>query len=518
MRSVMRVVSKIVTIAPLFLTLAFAPITTLAQSQGSPADWTEFLRDNMQRWNPYETVLGVNNIGKVGLKWSSPYSLASDSPAVADGVVYFGSSDAKVYALDANTGAKVWSYGPGGAFVEPWSSPAVANGIVYIGSYNGKLYALDASTGAQLWSYTTGFVIQAPPAVGNGVVYVGSEDGNLYALNGTTGALVWSYPTGQITQGPAVLNGVVYVGASGPVYALNASTGAKLWSYDTGDSMVFSPAVANGVVYVGTLNFSTGSGSLYALNATTGAKLWSYLTGPIVSAPAVANGIVYVGNSSGGPEAPAPYIYAFNASTGALLWKYAHGGFGSSSPAVANGVVYCAGVALNASTGALLWQSNWGSSPVVVNGTLYAGAGNEFNAFSPGGAIADLFLRIRPTVESVHPGDSITYAFPVWNLGPGNADYEVLNTQVPEGTTFDHIRISGTPGLGTCSTPSFGGTGQIVCHENSAMAPNTTWTVRLTVRVTAPSGSVITESATTTEDTPDPDLANNTATVSIPAE
>ena len=126
-------------------------------------------------------------------------------------------------------------------------------------------------------------------------------------------------------------------------------------------------------------------------------------------------------------------------------------------------------------------------------------------AFALGAAAtADLYLRIQPTPDTVHQGDLLTYAFPVWNLGPDNAVHEVLNTQVPAGTTFDYIRISGTPGLGTCTTPPYQGTGEIVCHENSAMAPNTTWTVRLIVKVTAPSGTVITESATTTEDTPDP--------------
>jgi hypothetical protein len=121
---------------------------------------------------------------------------------------------------------------------------------------------------------------------------------------------------------------------------------------------------------------------------------------------------------------------------------------------------------------------------------------------------------VQPSTTTVHQGDLITYAFPIWDLGPGNAVHEVLNTQVPEGTTFDYIRISGTPGLGTCTTPPYQGTGQIVCHENSSMAPNTTWTVRLTVKVTAPSGTVITENAATLADTPDPNLANNTATVS----
>ena len=129
---------------------------------------------------------------------------------------------------------------------------------------------------------------------------------------------------------------------------------------------------------------------------------------------------------------------------------------------------------------------------------------------------ADLFLRIRPSATTVHQGDLLTFAFPVWNLGPNVAEGEVLaNLQVPAGTTFDYVRISGTLGLGTCTHPPYGGTGQIVCHEGDGMAPNTTWTVRLTVKVTAPSGSTITESAATLADTPDPNLANNMATATV---
>jgi len=130
--------------------------------------------------------------------------------------------------------------------------------------------------------------------------------------------------------------------------------------------------------------------------------------------------------------------------------------------------------------------------------------------------LSDLFLRIVPSTTTIHQGDLLTYAFPVWNLGPGVAEGEVLsNLQVPAGTTFDYLRISGTPGLGTCTHPPYGKTGQIVCHEGDGMAPNTTWTVRLTVKVTAPAGTVITESAATLADTTDPNLANNTATVSV---
>ena len=84
------------------------------------------------------------------------------SPAVANGVVYFGSDDNNVYALNANTGAKLWSYATGSLAVA--SSPAVANGVVYVGSDDHNVYALNASTGAKLWSYTTGAAwIPRPP-------------------------------------------------------------------------------------------------------------------------------------------------------------------------------------------------------------------------------------------------------------------------------------------------------------------------------------------------------------------
>jgi len=520
-----RIVSLMLTVAPLWLMLATANTSAHAQtSNPSPADWTQFHRDNMQRWNPYETTLSVNNVSTIQLKWRSIFgNFAQSSPAVVDGVVYVGPDNGSVYALNADTGDQLWSYNTGVQF----DSPAVANGVVYVGSSNGNLYALNASTGAKLWSYATGDQVYSSPAVANGVVYFGSFDHNVYALNATTGVKLWSYDTGgQIDSSPAVANGVVYIGSSVNLYALNAGTGAKLWSYATGGSVLSSPAVANGVVYVGSFD-----GNVYALNANTGAKLWSYVTGAMVeSSPAVANGVVYIGND-------ATKVYALNAGTGAKLWSFtgvASGPFGSfSSPAVANGVVYVGSYgtgtfyALNASTGTNLWSiysGAWSFQPTIVDGVLYIHSGN--NSDNPGSIVGGVFayalapganlrLLAEPAPTTVHQGDLLTFAFPVWNLGPESAVHEVLNTQVPAGTTFDYIRISGTPGIGTCTTPSYQGTGQIVCHENAAMAPNTTWTVRLTVKVTAAAGTVITESAATLADTPDPNMANNMATVSV---
>ena len=164
------------------------------QAVSSRSDWTQFHRTNMKRMNPYENVLNVHNVGRLGLKWSyTTGAQVFSSPAVANGVVYVGSVDGNVYALKASTGAKLCSYQTGDYV---FSSPAVANGVVYVGSVDGNVYALKASTGAKLWSYTTGGYAYPSPAVANGVVYVGSDDGNVYALNANTGALLWSYPTG----------------------------------------------------------------------------------------------------------------------------------------------------------------------------------------------------------------------------------------------------------------------------------------------------------------------------------
>ncbi len=349
-------------------------------------NWTEFHRINMQRRNPYEKVLGVNNVGSLSLKWRHHTgSWVYSSPAVANGVVYIGSTDHNVYALNAKTGALLWSYETG-EWVD--SSPAVANGVVYVGSEDSNVYALNAKTGVLLWSYQTGGLVDSSPAVANGVVYVGSygDYGYLYALNASTGALLWSYNTigVGVTSSPAVMNGVVYFcDEEGYAYALNATTGALLWSYDTGGLADSSPAVANGAIY-----FGDEFGIVYALNASTGALLWSYNTGySVYSSPAVANGVVYVGSEDRN-------VYALNASTGALLWSYNTGGYVDSDPAVANGVVYVGSenigrgghfYALNASTGALLWSytaSRAYGDPAVANGVVYVGGGYQLYAFS----------------------------------------------------------------------------------------------------------------------------------------
>ena len=126
--------------------------------------------------NPYEFVLSPTTVPNLELRWTYTTGDAiTSSAAVANGMVYVGSFDGTVYALDARNGTLAWSYQTGGAI---WSSPEVVNGVVYIGSTDDKVYALNAKSGVLLWTYSTGFYVYASPAVVNGVVYIGSGDKN----------------------------------------------------------------------------------------------------------------------------------------------------------------------------------------------------------------------------------------------------------------------------------------------------------------------------------------------------
>ncbi len=235
------------------------------------------------------------------------------SPTVVDNVVYVGSTDRNMYALDANTGAKIWNYTTIG---EIRSSAAVVNGVVYFGCFlgdtdqgSGAFYALNAATGAIIWSSPTGdgdTYTNSSPAVVDNVVYIGSTDSNLYAFRTSDGAKLWVFNTaGSVSAAPAVYNGVVYVGSdTGDFYAINCATGTQVWSYKTSNSPIYaSAAIADGVVYVGSWN-----DRIYAFDASLGSLLWSYDTGDSVfSSPTVTGGVMFVGSYNNN-------VYAFGSA------------------------------------------------------------------------------------------------------------------------------------------------------------------------------------------------------------
>ena len=298
------------------------------------------------------------------------------SPAVVDGVVYFGSVDNYLYAVDAATGTLRWQYETGDHVT---SSPAVIDGVVYVGSWDGYVYAVDTTSGdlirryggvadgAPLW-YASG----APLAVEEGVVYYGNNV-NLLAVDADTGDLIWRTEVYMGGSSFGVGDGVLYFRSLGDyLYAVDAVSGELLWRYETGGSVTHSPAVVDGVVY-----FGSQDDYLYAVDAVSGELRWRYETGWVSSTPAVVDGVVYVGSGYS--------LDAVDAASGELRWRYETGVAVLSSPAIADGVVYFGSddnhlYAVDAASGELRlrWRYEtvgWVySSPSVVDGVVYFGS------------------------------------------------------------------------------------------------------------------------------------------------
>jgi outer membrane protein assembly factor BamB len=244
------------------------------------------------------------------------------------------------------------------------SSPLVVGDVVYVGSTDGSLYAVNRAGGTQRWKFDTKGPISSSPAFHNGTVYVLSTDGLVYAVDAATGQSKWTFatkgerrftapgihgalprmermpdPFDVFTSSPTIANGVLYIGSGDQnVYALDAGTGALRWTFATGDVVHASPAVANGVVVVGSWDRN-----VYALDAQSGREKWRYTTGNdtviynqigIASSAAIASGAVFVGGRDG-------KFHSVDFATGAVRWVHNNnGGWTIASPAVRDGLVY----------------------------------------------------------------------------------------------------------------------------------------------------------------------------------
>lgn len=258
---------------------------------------------------------GPENVPDIGWQIETGAALSA-SPAVVDGVLYIGTYDRRLLALDAEEGTERWSFETEGAV---GGSAAVVDGIVYIGDEAGFLYAVDAESGVELWRVDVGgSLYTASPVVVDGLIYLTSGAG------GTA---------------PAYHDGVVYVGGDGSVsrsplrlLALDVASGQERWRHDVGENGLFafdaitgeerwhfrtfapiynsSPAVTEGAVYVGSKD-----GTIFAVDVETGQERWQMATRKaIYSSPAVVDGVLYVGSTDG-------FLYALDAATGSLKWQ-----------------------------------------------------------------------------------------------------------------------------------------------------------------------------------------------------
>lgn len=297
------------------------------------------------------------------------------TPTVHNGVLYCGSYDNNLWALDAKEGTLIWKFATEGGI---GGSPAYGGGVVYVGSADHKLYAVDARSGKRKWAFKAESKIYTTPHLALGLVYFGSDDGKMYALKPGPAAAKeqWVFNAMMpLRSSPVVSDDAVFFGSDGgEFFALDVSGEVK-WRFQTRRRIISTPLVRDGVIYVGSDDWH-----IYALDMNQGYPIWRFRTkGPVISSPAYAEGKIYFGSADG-------HIYALEALSGRELWKYPVGANVTTSPFVylesvyvgaVDGGLYC----LHARTGDLLWrfqsQGPILSSPTIAEDMVYIGSDDQ---------------------------------------------------------------------------------------------------------------------------------------------
>jgi outer membrane protein assembly factor BamB len=279
----------------------------------------------------YDTNLYALNAKSGDFIWKAPTKAGiCSTPVLYEDLVIVGSEDNYIYAYDARRGTQEWSYRTGGPVR---SSPRVQGNMVFLGSDDQHVYALQAASGQVVWKYRTWNFVRSSAAFANGLAFIGSSDGNLYALDIISGTLKWKLHTlGAIISSPLVVGHNIIVGSmDNYVYAADIDTGFTSWRYECQHSVSSSPCVVGGRVLIG-----SADGHLYALDAPTGRLIWSFdAGGAITSSPRVSlvHDSVYIGSTNN-------YVYSLDINMGELKWRYRTRGPVVSSPTVEDGVIY----------------------------------------------------------------------------------------------------------------------------------------------------------------------------------
>jgi outer membrane protein assembly factor BamB len=210
------------------------------------------------------------------LRWS--YSggnfVSTSSPALDDGVIYFGDLRGWLHAVRAETGALLWKLKIGNEIsASPVITPEGAR--VYVGSTDG-LSAVDLATRSIEWTFPTdGMVDQTPALAADGTIYAGAraaKRSTLYAVD-PGGALEWAFGPIQVdaNDGPFAIvggDGTIYAAIGRTVYALRPIDGAVLWSYTVPMNIISFPALGNASPETGgtaVLYIPSHDGNVYAL-------------------------------------------------------------------------------------------------------------------------------------------------------------------------------------------------------------------------------------------------------------
>ena len=188
-------------------------------------EWLSYGRTyDEQRFSPLKQI-NAETIGTLGVAWWAEFDTdrgQEATPLVADGVLYTTTAWSKVFAFDARTGKPLWSFDPKVPGEKGFNAccdvvnrgVALWEGLVYVGTIDGRLIALDGKTGQPVWSVQTTnpkrpYTITGAPRAIKGKILIGNGGaeygvrGYIAAYDAKTGELAWTFYTTPNPKGLA---------------------------------------------------------------------------------------------------------------------------------------------------------------------------------------------------------------------------------------------------------------------------------------------------------------------------
>lgn len=276
------------------------------------------------------------------------------SPALDGGLVFFNDRSNNLYAIKAGDGTLAWKKQLGKTPEYEWSfdyyiaSPLVVDKIIYTGSGNGNLYAIDMQTGNIKWQFNARSIIRSTPAFHDGKLFFGDCNQHVYRVNAADGKLDWTFTGNGDTvrnedfgfdrkafiASPAISNNIVVIGdRAGYLYAINETSGKLIWQLDYQITWIISSvAIKDSMIVTGT---SDGA-YINAINLYSGKELWRFQTqGPVWASPIITGDNVICPSNDG-------VLFGLDLHTGKEIWRFYSGERFFSSPVISGNKLYAA--------------------------------------------------------------------------------------------------------------------------------------------------------------------------------
>lgn len=289
---------------------------------------TPVIHDGIVYVGSYDHNLYALNAANGDFKWKYACEGGiAGKPAFYENQVIFGSDDNRVHAVHAQFGKVTWTYFTDGPVR---SSPRIAESHVFIGSDDYNLHVINTATGNRAWRAEASSPIRSTPYVTNELVYFGSEEGDFYCFD-FKGEMKWRMKAKRaITSSPIVHENSVYFGSvDGNIYSVDAKQGYTIWRFRLGKGTISTPTIVDDLLFTG----SVGN-SIHCIDIRSSKEVWRFGTEhQVTSSPIIYKDSLYCGSVDG-------HIYCLEYSTGRLRWKFKTEGPVTGTPAVYDDIVY----------------------------------------------------------------------------------------------------------------------------------------------------------------------------------